>query len=185
MNNRFSNVFSFEFTVELASRIPHDLKKSFCDDTKQIFHAEFARLINLLILCAHDDVSYIFCAFEELPMGYYESIGFRHVLPLNAKAQFQCTGCKRLWTSMRARSAFHITEPRQYGWIVLQIFGQECQICGAEAEALWYPGKLDHPYEFSLDKNVRFRFCRRSLSRDGRIGPSFVSILLSSSTSLT
>lgn len=134
------NSFSLEFLVELASQIAHELKKSFCPDTKVVFHAEFARLIGLLVALAYPGLSYIFCALEELPLGSYDSIGFFYIVPLNAKAQFQCTGCKRLWTSMRARCAFHITEPRPVGFIVLQIFGQECKICGAEAEALWYPG---------------------------------------------
>ena len=41
---------------------------------------------------------------------------------------------------MRARISFSITQP-DTGFIVLKIFGQNCQRCGHNADALWYIGK--------------------------------------------
>jgi len=66
--------------------------------------------------------------------------GFGFVKLDNAKAQFKCANicCQRLWTSMRARISFKISQPRPNGYIVLKIFGQKCQHCGTPADALWY-----------------------------------------------
>ena len=123
--------------------MPDDEKKSFCQDTSIVFHAEFARRISIPIALTYLDVRYHLAALEHLPIGWYEQMGFAYNHPLNAKAQFSCTSCKRLWTSMRARIVFHFTAPRQDGWVVLEILGQECTDCGGEGEALWYMGKLD------------------------------------------
>ncbi len=68
---------------------------------------------------------------------------FAYVKLDNAKAQFKCPNpkCCRLWTSMRGRISFTISYPSAHGFIVLKIFGQNCQSCGTPADALWYMGK--------------------------------------------
>jgi hypothetical protein len=49
--------------------------------------------------------------------------------------------CRRLWTSMRARISFKISQPQPNGFIALKIYGQKCQQCETPSEALWYIGK--------------------------------------------
>jgi len=127
--------------VELAQTILDDTKKDFCPDTRAAFHGEFARLISIP-LSLHHDIRYYLFAEEELDSELYKSLKFECLKLDNAKAQFKCpnTYCQHAWTSMRARISFSITNPSS-GFIVLKIFGQNCQHCGANADALWYIGK--------------------------------------------
>ncbi|CAF1369535.1 unnamed protein product, partial [Didymodactylos carnosus] len=59
----------------------------------------------------------------------------------NAKAQFKCYCCGHAWTSMRARIAFHVTNPYT-GIILLQVFGQQCANCEKFVEPLWYVDEI-------------------------------------------
>jgi len=125
--------------LALAERIPHEDKKSFCPNTMHVFHAEFSRLIHFPICTLYQNLGYCLCSMEELPEPIQAYMAYSGVsYPFNAKAQFKCTGCKRLWTSMRARINFLVTCPQENGLIALEIFGQDCQICGAYGEPLWY-----------------------------------------------
>lgn len=129
------------FLVEKAKSIPHEDKKTFCQDTRQVFHAEFARLIGLPINLLDPYLNYYLFAMDEWNSGSYAVplIDFTHLE--NAKAQFKCTQCHHLWTSMRARIAFYVTQPGPYGFIFLEIMTQNCKLCMGVAEALWYMGK--------------------------------------------
>lgn len=132
----------------MAERIPHEDKKSFCPNTMFVFHGEFNRLIHFPISLAFPNLGYSFCSTEELPQLLRDQMMIYGVsCPLNAKAQFKCIGCKRLWTSMRARIDFRMTPPGPMGLIALEIFGQDCQNCGSYGEALWYPGKSLKTFE--------------------------------------
>jgi hypothetical protein len=105
------------------------------------FHGEFARLISVP-LSLHHNVRYYLFAKEELDEELYANLRFSCLKLDNAKAQFKCSNshCQHAWTSMRARISFSITNPIP-GYIVLKIFGQDCQRCGTNADALWYIGK--------------------------------------------
>ena len=41
---------------------------------------------------------------------------------------------------MRARIAFKVSIPQENGFVVVKIFGQNCQDCGTPSDALWYMG---------------------------------------------
>ena len=127
--------------MELAKRIPDELKKDFCLDTRMAFHGEFARNISIP-LSLHKDVRYYLIAQDEVEPEFYANILFNCAKVDNAKAQFKCANstCQHAWTSMRARILFSITDPT-IGLIALKILGQNCQHCGANADALWYIGK--------------------------------------------
>lgn len=129
------------FLVVLAEQIPHEDKKIFCPNTMYVFHAEFMRLIHFPINQLNSNLGYCLFSMAELPEHFQNYMRCYAVsCPFNAKAQFKCTGCKRLWTSMRARIDFLVTQPQENGLIALEIFGQDCQTCGAYGEALWYMG---------------------------------------------
>ncbi len=116
------------------------MKKNFCDDTTVAFHGEFARLISVPLSLCHNARYYLFSQ-EELVntnMNLHE-----YYLKLdNAKAQFKCpnTRCQKSWTSMRARISFSISGPNP-GFVILKIFGQNCDRCRTPADALWYIGR--------------------------------------------
>ncbi|CAF3815386.1 unnamed protein product [Rotaria sp. Silwood1] len=113
-------------------------KKDFCFDTSVSFHGEFARLISIPLSLCHKVRYYLF-AEEELINGPYANLTGEYLKLDNAKAQFKCpdSNCQHAWTSMRARISFSITSPK-LGFIVLKIFGQNCQHCGTYTNALWY-----------------------------------------------
>jgi hypothetical protein len=133
-------LFFYFFLVYLAKIIPDDTKKDFCPDTRVAFHGEFARLLSIPLSLFHDSRYYLF-AEEELG-ELYKALKFDCLKLDNAKAQFKCSNicCQHAWTSMRARISFSITDPTT-GFVVLKIFGQNCQNCGSNADALWYIGK--------------------------------------------
>lgn len=138
--NLFESDRTSLFLVTLASCIPHDEKKMFCPDTVVAFHAEFARLLSLPIYLEYPGCRFRLFADGELEGDACCWPGFAFVSLDNAKAQFKCPACQRLWTSMRARIAFKISFPQEHGFVVLKIFGQNCQGCGTPADALWYMG---------------------------------------------
>jgi hypothetical protein len=79
--------------------------------------------------------------------------GFSFVKLDNAKAQFRCPNikCSHLWTSMRARISFKISQPQANGFVVLKIYGQTCKHCETPADAFWYMGKfLEYLFLFVL-----------------------------------
>jgi hypothetical protein len=80
------------------------------------------------------------------------SLQFDYLKLDNAKAQFKCpnTFCQHAWTSMRARISFSISQP-DIGFVVLKVFGQNCQHCGTPADALWYIGKCFVCYHIMLE----------------------------------
>ena len=127
--------------VNKAATILHEDKKTFCHDTREVFHGEFQRMIGAPIGLLNVGCGYYLFAEEDLPVPMLQNIPFGFAKVDNAKAQFKCVHCNRLWTSMRARIAFSVTAPQQYGCVVLKILGQNCQQCGAPADALWYMGK--------------------------------------------
>ena len=138
--NPFESHRTSLFLVTLAARIPHDEKKMFCPDTVSAFHAEFARLLGLPIYLENPQCRYRLFADGEIDGDACLWPGFAFVSLDNAKAQFKCPACQRLWTSMRARIAFKISFPQENGFVVLKIFSQNCQGCGTPADALWYMG---------------------------------------------
>jgi hypothetical protein len=156
--------------VALAKTILDELKKDFCPDTSVAFHAEFARLISVPLSLCHDVRYYLF-AEEELVNFPYMNINFGSLKLDNAKAQFKCPNpfCQHVWTSMRARISFSISEP-DTGFIVLKIFGQNCQRCSAQADALWYIGKCF--MLIILYWNFSFYIFRRSLPSNEKFGQS-------------
>ncbi len=91
-------------------------------------------------LC-HNTRYYLF-AEEELLNVPFMNVKVDYMKLDNAKAQFKCPNpyCQHAWTSMRARISFAVSQP-DVGFIVLKIFGQDCQRCGAYSDALWYVGK--------------------------------------------
>jgi len=116
------------------------LKKDFCHDTTEAFHGEFARLISIPLSLCHNVRYYLFSKEELInpnmnPNEYYLKLD-------NAKAQFKCpnTLCRKSWTSMRSRISFFVSRP-EHGLIILKIFGQNCERCGTQADALWYIGR--------------------------------------------
>ncbi|CAF2757314.1 unnamed protein product [Rotaria sp. Silwood2] len=124
--------------IKLAKNIPDEAKKDFCFDTSVAFHGEFARLISIPLSLCHNVRYYLF-AEEELVNEVHMNLNGEYLKLDNAKAQFKCpnTSCEHAWTSMRARISFSISSPYS-GFIVLKIFGQNCQKCGTYANALWY-----------------------------------------------
>ncbi|CAF1142990.1 unnamed protein product [Rotaria sordida] len=124
--------------LKLAQNIPDDTKKDFCPDTSIAFHGEFARRISVPLSLCHKVRYYLF-AEEELADEYYTNLQFDYLKLDNAKAQFQCPNiyCQHSWTSMRSRISFSISSPK-IGFIVLKIFGQDCQHCHTYTQALWY-----------------------------------------------
>jgi len=136
------NAIFFYFLVELAKTIPDEIKKDFCSDTREAFHGEFARLISVPMSLSYNMRFFLF-AEEEFEPELYATLKFVCMKLDNAKAQFKCPNpfCQHAWTSMRARISFSITDPIP-GFIILKIFGQDCQRCGTNADALWYIGKF-------------------------------------------
>lgn len=124
--------------LQLAAAIPHDEKKSFCPDNRYAFHAEFARLVAIPISLQFPGIRYHLFATEELQGAEIRESDFAFVGVDNAKAQFNCPACQRLWTSMRARVAFHVSPPHGNALVILKIFRQNCQVCNAPADARWY-----------------------------------------------
>ncbi len=156
------------FLVNLASRLSHEEKKEFCQDTSAVFHAEFARLISLPLSLKYSDVAYHLFTEDGIngnPAGWPN---FACVKLDNAKAQFKCPNpkCRRLWTSMRGRISFTISHPCPQGFVVLKIFGQNCQSCQTPADALWYMGKYSKEKQ-NMAINLLSSF-RGSLSSDGK-----------------
>lgn len=133
--------------------IVDEVKKDFCADTRVAFHGEFARLISIPI-SFHYACRYYLVAEDEIDPAFFSTIHFDCMKVDNAKAQFKCSNvhCQHAWTSMRARILFSISTP-QIGIVSLKILGQNCQRCGANADALWYIGKL-----ISLEKNILLNF---------------------------
>ena len=128
--------------VLLAARVPDDEKKNFCENTSQVFHGEFARLISVPLAHRYPFFRYHLFAEGELVGDPYDGLGSHFLKVDNVKAQFRCPNvtCGRSWTSMRARISFKTSPPHTHGFVVLKIFGQFCQGCGAMADALWYMG---------------------------------------------
>ncbi|CAF1135652.1 unnamed protein product [Rotaria sordida] len=133
-----STISLIKIDLNLAKSIPDDTKKNFCFDTSVAFHGEFARLISVPLSLCHNVRYYLF-AEEELINGPHMNFKAECLKLDNAKAQFKCpdTNCQHAWTSMRARISFSISSP-DVGFIVLKIFGQNCQYCGTYTNALWY-----------------------------------------------
>jgi len=133
-----SNGISMHNDVELAKRIPDEMKKDFCADTRVACHGEFARFISapLALRGQHD---FRLFAEEELFNTPYMNLPYKWSKVDNAKAQFKCPNecCGHVWTSMRARILFSVTSPDD-GFVVLKIFGQNCRRCGTYSQALWY-----------------------------------------------
>jgi hypothetical protein len=127
--------------VNLAKKIPDEMKKDFCYDTIVAFHGEFARLISTPLSLCHGARYYLFSE-EELLNVPNVNLVVDWIKLDNAKAQFKCPNscCQHAWTSMRARISFTISKPEP-GFIVLKIFGQNCQRCSTHADALWYIGR--------------------------------------------
>lgn len=119
-----------------------ETKKDFCADTRVAFHGEFARLISIP-MSLHHKIRYFLFAEDEVDPIFFANIPFDCRKVDNAKAQFKCSNvnCQHAWTSMRARILFYITAPH-IGFIALKILGQACQLCSANADALWYIGKI-------------------------------------------
>ena len=134
--------FLFFFTVELTKNIMDNRNKYFCFDTSTVFHAEFARLISIPLLLRHNVRYYLFSEEELVHWAFMNFILLYRQLD-NAKAQFNCPNkyCQHVWTSMRARISFSIYL-LNVRFIVLKIFGQNCQHCGTYTNALWYIGEL-------------------------------------------
>jgi len=109
-------------------------------DTCEVFHAEFARLILCPISSFYPGYCYHLFTEDEVGTDPCEWPSFAYILLDNAKAQFKCPNpqCRRLWTSMRARVSFKISQPTTYGFVVLKIYGQNCQSCETPSDALWY-----------------------------------------------
>ncbi|CAF2685120.1 unnamed protein product [Rotaria sp. Silwood2] len=124
--------------LELANNIPNDMKKEVCSDTKVAFHGEFARLISIPLLLYYN-IYYKLFSEEEFINAPYMNLKFEYCILDNAKARFNCPNvcCQHAWTSMRARISFLISLPNT-GFIVLKIFGQNCEHCGTYTHALWY-----------------------------------------------
>ncbi|CAF3649934.1 unnamed protein product [Rotaria sp. Silwood1] len=124
--------------LKLAQNIPDHTKKDFCSDTSIAFHGEFARRISVPLSLCHKSRYYLFTE-EELADECYANLQFDYFKLDNAKAQFQCSNiyCQHSWTSMRARVSFSVCSPK-IGFIVLKIFGQNCQHCNSYTQALWY-----------------------------------------------
>ncbi|CAF2542342.1 unnamed protein product [Rotaria sp. Silwood2] len=124
----------------LAARVPDSEKKNICLNTCEIFHGEFARDIIYPLALHYPDFKYHLIPESEFHSDPCEWPGFSFVKLDNAKAQFKCPNicCGRLWTSMRARISFKISEPQPDGFVVLKIYGQVCQQCETLADALWY-----------------------------------------------
>ncbi|CAF1504046.1 unnamed protein product [Rotaria magnacalcarata] len=137
-----SNGISLQNDVELAKRIPDEMKKDFCADTRVACHGEFARLISVPLALRGLHIFRLYAEEEFFNIPYMNGL-FQWFKIDNAKAQFQCPNerCKHGWTSMRARILFSVTSPDD-GCIVLKIFGQNCKSCGAYAQALWYIGEI-------------------------------------------
>jgi hypothetical protein len=154
----------FFHLVTLSAKVPDNEKKDFCQDTMEVFHGEFARLLSCPISLTYPGLCYYLFSEDEINSGLCECPDFAFVKLDNAKAQFQCPNiyCGRLWTSMRSRISFKITQPQSNGIVALKIYGQNCQDCGTAADALWYIGK-DFLKTFSF--NV-FLYFRGSLSSD-------------------
>lgn len=136
MGNRF-------LLVDLTARIKHEEKKEFCENTMQVFHAEFARLISTPIAINYHNIQYYLFAEDGVFGDPCRWPYYAYTKLDNAKAQFQCLNptCRHLWTSMRARIAFKISYPHPQGFVVLKIFGQNCKLCETPADARWYTGE--------------------------------------------
>ncbi|CAF0986799.1 unnamed protein product [Adineta steineri] len=125
--------------LDAAKLILDEVKKDFCHDTIVAFHGEFARLISCPLSLQHHVRYYLF-SHEEIPIDeQYFAVNGTTLRLDNAKAQFKCPNpnCEHAWTSMRARIAFAISEPKR-GFIILKIFGQNCRRCTTHTDALWY-----------------------------------------------
>ncbi|CAF3393256.1 unnamed protein product [Rotaria socialis] len=124
--------------LKLAESIADSTKQYFCPDTRVAFHGEFARRISVPLSLCHK-VRYFLFAQEELANSSYANLIFDYRKLDNAKAQFQCPNirCRHTWTSMRSRISFSVSSPK-IGFIVLEIFGQNCQHCNTYTQALWY-----------------------------------------------
>ncbi|CAF1062654.1 unnamed protein product [Adineta ricciae] len=134
-----SKILDIKNDLNLVKTIPDEIKKDFCQDTTQAFHAEFARRISIPLSLKHKVRYYLF-AKSELPNEYFSNNPAKVYGKLdNAKAQFKCTErrCQHAWTSMRARILFTIYASNP-GFVVLEIFGQDCERCGTYVEAVWY-----------------------------------------------
>ncbi|CAF3682936.1 unnamed protein product [Rotaria socialis] len=133
---------SYVHDLELTKNVVDNVKKCFCFDTKTVFHAEFARLISIPLLLRHNVRYYLF-AEEELVHWKFVNFNILYRQIDNAKAQFNCpnTDCQRAWTSMRARILFSVYLPT-VRFIVLKIFGQNCQNCGTYTNARWYTDEI-------------------------------------------
>jgi hypothetical protein len=121
-----------------------------------VFHAEFARHILFPIALNYPDIRYNLFAEDEIEGGSCAWGGSAFLKLDNAKAQYKCPNihCQRLWTSMRSRISFKISQPQPNGYVVLKIYGQHCQNCKTLTDALWYMGKC-FKEEISFDY---FRF---------------------------
>ncbi|CAF3392036.1 unnamed protein product [Rotaria socialis] len=133
-----SNRLIMQNDVELAKRIPDEMKKDLCADTRVACHGEFARLISVP-LALRDRHHFRLYAAEEIINIPFMNLPYQWSKVDNAKAQFKCPNerCRHVWTSMRARILFSVTSPDD-GCIVLKIFGQNCQSCRTYSQALWY-----------------------------------------------
>ncbi|CAF1157816.1 unnamed protein product [Adineta ricciae] len=134
-----SKLLDIKNDLNLVKTIPDEIKKDFCQDTTEAFHAEFARRISIP-LSLDKKVRYYLFAKSELPGDFFSNRQGRTYGKLdNAKAQFKCTErrCQHAWTSMRARILFTIYASNP-GFVVLEILGQDCEQCGTYVEAVWY-----------------------------------------------
>jgi hypothetical protein len=134
-------------------------------NTSDVFHAEFARLISWPISLNYPGINYYLLVEDGMNSDPCEWPNFCCVKLDNAKAQFKCPNvhCRRLWTSMRARISFKISHPGPQGFVILKIYGQNCQSCETPADALWYMGKLLKTFNIFL-----FFLSRGSMSCDGK-----------------
>ncbi len=137
-------------------------------DTSQVFHAEFARLVEFPIFLNYPGVRYYLLTEDGAAIDPCKWLNFAYVKLDNAKAQFRCPNiqCGRLWTSMRARISFKISYPNPQGFVVLKIYGQNCKFCEAPADALWYMGKCSKTKMFLF---IYYFYFRGSLSCNGKL----------------
>ena len=136
--------------AQLASMIPDDDKKFFCENSAWAWHGEFGRLIMATAMTYN--VDYRLMLFDARP--WCPRAAHAHYAMIqsdNAKAQFKCDRCGHSWTSMRARCSFYISTPTEGGIVLLRLYSQQCQCCFFTVHPLWYFGKRRYVSIHCLD----------------------------------
>ena len=119
-------------------------------------------MILWVIRLAFPLVNYALLTEDDLEIDPNSLPDFHFVKLDNAKAQFKCPCCLRLWTSMRARISFKVSYPHARGFVALKIYGQNCQDCNTPADALWYTGRCSSGDAFIL---IRFSILAEEVCR--------------------